>query len=124
MSLGSDISSEVLSVLSVYGRGMTLGVVDEGEYSDDDATVSGGGVTPYDFTGLMMTYDDRDIDGTRIRADDRRCIIAASGLAVTPDIGDRVTAGPNTYVIVYVRTYELSGVNLCYVAQVRTIGRV
>lgn len=117
----------VLTAVTEYGRAVTLTQVAEGTYDPTTGTYSGGGETDYAAKGMLLGYNDRDIDGMRILAGDRKCILAASGLGIVPAPGDKITpsgdtgdASLTTYSVISVKTYELQGLPLAYVCQVRT----
>ena len=113
------ITLSVLETMEDYGRELTLRQVDEGTYNYETGTVSGDSTTDYTFTGMLITYRDMDIDGTRIMATDRKCLCAASGFSPAPMIGDQVIASSVTYTIVNMKTYELQGYIFAYVFQLR-----
>lgn len=46
--------------------------------------------TDYDAVMAIVEYTNRDIDGTRIRATDRRVLVSTSGLSITPTTADKV----------------------------------
>lgn len=119
MSIASDISNDVLSALTEYGRSVTLTVNNEGDYDPATGTVSGDSETDYTVTGLLLGYKDQDIDGSRILANDRKCILAASGMSVVPTSGDILTASSVDYSVIAVKTYEVNGTDFAYVLQIR-----
>lgn len=119
MTIASDITAEVLAQLTKYGRDVTLTVNNEGDYDPSTGTVSGDDTTDYTVKGLLLGYKDRDIDGTRIQANDRKCIISASGLSPVPATGDILTASSVSYSVISVKTYEVNGTTFAYVLQIR-----
>ena len=121
MTLGTDISSDVLTALSEYGKSATLIVHSEGDYDPSTGSVSGDGEDDYSVTVLPLSYRDRDIDGSRILATDKKYILAANGLAVVPKPGDFLQDG-TTYTIITPKTYEVAGTVIAYVLQVRNVG--
>lgn len=75
--------------------------------------------TAYTVKGVLLDYDDRAMDGTIIRVGDRRAYIAASGLAVTPRIGDALTAVSEVYSVVNAKPLNPAGTAVVHELQVR-----
>ena len=66
---------------------------------------------------LVEMYDARQIDGTLIRVEDRRVMVAAEG--TEPTVADRLVVGGVSYAIVSVKPEAPGGVALYYVCQCR-----
>lgn len=58
----------------------------------------------YSCRGLVVSYDDADVNGETIKDGDRRISILANTLATTPSAGDRVVSDDGL-------TYEVIGVS-------------
>lgn len=123
MTIGAEAATDVLAALGSYGQALTLRKVNEGTYDPTTGGTTGASTSDTACTGMMQAYKNRDIDGERIKANDRRCIIAASGLAVAPETGDRiVTAAAAVYTVIAFQTVELNGSPIYYAGQVRNAG--
>jgi len=124
LSQSSEITAVVLSALTEYGQAITVTDVDEGTFDYTTGLYTGDGTTDYSGFGLFLKYSDDEVDGTRIKSVDRKCIIAASGLGYIPVPGDIITdAAAVDYVIrgdeLGVKTYEINGTTFAYVCPVR-----
>lgn len=49
--------------------------------------------TDYTCTAVTLEWENSEIDGTLIKASDRKILISTSGLTITPAIGDKITIG-------------------------------
>jgi hypothetical protein len=98
---------------------MTLRKLAEGTY--DPATGGAPAPTATDYTviGVLLQYSDMYINGSTILRQDRRCIIAAKGMTVVPELGDRIIADGVTYAVLEVVVKEVSAVPATYVMQIR-----
>jgi len=129
MSHASEINASVLDALTEYGRSVILTQVVEGTYNAATGLYSGGSTNDLTVKALLLSYRDRDVDGSKIMADDRRCILAASGMTVIPKTGDLITPSGDTddpssgtYSVIRVKTYEVQGTPFAYVLQIRNVG--
>ena len=121
MTLAADLSGDVFAALTEYGRTATLRKVTEGTYDPTTGTTTGGGTTDATVTiGPLLSYKNFEIDGTRIKAEDRKVIMATSGVATAPDSGDRIIIGSTTYTVITMKAYDVNGTTFAYVLQVRT----
>ncbi len=75
--------------------------------------------TETNIRGIVTNFRFRDIDGTRIRATDRRIFIKATSIAFEPTTSHKVLVNSVQYSIVDARPYALQGVILAYGLQVR-----
>lgn len=79
----------------------------------DPATGSTSAGTGYSCSAVITTYNAVETDGTLIKATDRKAIVRAASLTVTPTTEGTLTVGTNTYAVVNVSsdpataTYEL-----------------
>src|SRR4051812_15674762 len=77
----------------------------------DPVTGGDGTSTEYLCSLVPMSYDQRYIDGTNIRASDRQLYISGVGLAIKPTVGDEaVTADGVVYHIVAADPNNYDGV--------------
>lgn len=119
MSLGDDLQNGAQQLLIQFGRSMTLRQLTEGTYDP----VTGGAPLPtsadYSVIGVLLEYADLYIDNTTVLSSDRKCIIAAKGMTVVPQVGDRMIADGVTYAVIEVAIKEVSGIPATYVMQIR-----
>lgn len=75
--------------------------------------------TTYSCYGVITNYAANEIDGTVIRRDDRKVLLAAGGLAVMPTTADTLTIGGVELAIMHVEPIAPSNVPIIYTVQVR-----
>lgn len=69
---------------------------------------------------VITEFDQREIDGTRVLATDKKGLVAAAGLAVEPKLSDLlVEADGNKYRIAAVATLKPASTPVLYTLQVR-----
>ena len=68
---------------------------------------------------VVTEYANREKDGTRIQAKDRKVLVKAGSLAITPTPSDKFVLGGVVYDIVDVCPLEPGGVVMLYELQVR-----
>lgn len=121
MALADDLKEDIAAVLDDpdFGRDVTLTQVSPGIYS----ATTGGATTPtslaYVTRGLILGYRDHLVDGTLIKQGDRKGILKAKNLDVTPGVGDKLTVGAVTYTVMHVKPNELGGTEFVYILQLR-----
>lgn len=84
--------------------------------------VLGGDAVPQTFPAKLvpMTYDQRFIDGTNIKAADREIYISSVGLGIVPEPGDVAWAGGVDYLIIAVDPNNYDGqTSVVYIVQGR-----
>ena len=77
--------------------------------------------TAYPCNGVITNYSAHEIDGTVIRRDDRKVLLAAGGLAVTPTTADTLTIGGVELAIMHVEPIAPSNDPIIYTVQVRNV---
>lgn len=112
------MDTAILKLLSRLGNSLTLTKKTTGTYTPGSG-ISGATSTPLPATGKIIEYDDKFKDGSLIQASDRKAIIAASGLAVSPQINDQIIEDAVTYNIVRVQKIKRASIVVAYVCQVR-----
>lgn len=70
-------------------------------------------------TLVVLDYENREIDGTRILATDKKVLIAAGGLAIEPGPADKVVIGGAAHEVVDVKPLSPAGVVVLFEAQCR-----
>lgn len=110
---------DVAALLERRGRPVVITRNTAAAYDPLTDIQSGGATASHSATAAITSYADRYIDGTRIRAGDRRAIVAALGLAITPEPGDRLIDGGKTWEVVHVAEKRSGPTALAYVCQLR-----
>ncbi|MGY2048908.1 hypothetical protein [Methylobacterium sp. JK268] len=107
------------------GPGAILRASDAGSGEDmtngrSAAAVAAADPSAYPCTLAVIDYDERDRDGTLIRQQDRRALIAAGGLAIEPTDADQLRdASGDVYAIVTIKPLAPAGMVVMYDVQVR-----
>ena len=78
-----------------------------------------GSPTDHPCTLVDLDYTAREIDGTLIRATDRKVLVAAGGLAVEPSVADRIVIAGTALEIVRVSPLAPGGTIVMYEIQAR-----
>ncbi|PRD42118.1 hypothetical protein C5748_18385 [Phyllobacterium phragmitis] len=73
----------------------------------------------YPCTLAVLVYDDKDIDGTLIKATDKKIYMSSKGLAIEPTTTDKIVIGGASHTIVKVKPLNPAGLVVFYEAQVR-----
>jgi hypothetical protein len=76
--------------------------------------------TPYACTMAVLRFDNKDIDGTPIKATDKKVYIAAKRLAIVPVTTDKLLIGGVSHTIVRVVPLNPSGLNVYFEVQARS----
>jgi hypothetical protein len=75
--------------------------------------------TPYACTVAVLKFDNKDIDGTLIKATDKKVYIAAKGLAIIPTTTDRISIGGVQHTVIRVMPLNPAGINVYFELQAR-----
>jgi hypothetical protein len=70
-------------------------------------------------TLAVLRFDNKDIDGTLIKASDKNAYIAAKGLAIVPVTTDRLMIGGVSHSLVRVMPLNPAGTTVYYEVQAR-----
>lgn len=75
----------------------------------------------YPCTFIVSNYNQKLVNGTSIKAEDKQILIAAASLpdGIVPDVRDWIEASGTTYAVVSVRSVNPAGVPLVYEVQGR-----
>jgi hypothetical protein len=110
-------------LLKGKGQPVTLTHVVPGTYNPATGSVANA-TTTQTGTGAMVEWDSRQIDGTLIRATDKRLLLSplnTAGAALTaPVLGDTVSIGGVVYTLVEpLKTVGPAGITVIYEANIR-----
>jgi hypothetical protein len=75
--------------------------------------------TPYACTMAVLRFDNKDIDGTLIKATDKKVYIAAKGLAIIPETTDELIIDGVSHAIVRVTPLNPAGFLVYHEVQAR-----
>jgi hypothetical protein len=107
MSLAADIRAIVADAMTAFDDlQVTVTLTHQtGAGTYDPATgETAGGTATYTPRAVLGSYRTFEIDGQNIRPNDKKVLIAANDLAVTPGVDDAVTISGETWVVVDVKT--------------------
>jgi hypothetical protein len=113
--LRDDLTNEFNEI----GVAMTVTRGTPGAY--DPTTGAVGAPTSVDYSGVgrLGSYSDMEIDGTLIKANDRKATFVSLDTTFVPQISDRLTVGTDVYSVVSLKPRELGGEYICFTLQVR-----
>jgi hypothetical protein len=109
------LGNAVINLLQKYGSALTLTRSVGAAYNPSTGAVAGGTPTNFTVQGVFINYTDENVDGTVVRAGDRRLLVSPTGSTTAPAIGD-VVGGMK---LVDVRTYAPNGTPIAYSCQTR-----
>lgn len=78
-----------------------------------------GAPTDYPTKGALFDYNARMLDGTSIRAEDKKCLIAGPAVAIKPQVGYLILQGSVFWRIEHVDELAPNGVPILYTLQLR-----
>lgn len=76
-------------------------------------------ITDYACRIVPLNYSQYHIDGTLVKAGDRKVLISTEGLPVAPQPNDRLLIGLHTYSLLTADPLSPGGVDVLYIAQAR-----
>lgn len=106
-------------LLQGKGKDMTLRKRTPGTYSETTGTVT---VTTADHavTAAEFDYPRLFIDGTMILQGDRKVVMSAEGVTVSPEPDDQVISGDTTKKVVTAKPIAPGGIVVAWILQVRS----
>jgi len=115
MSFYSNLANTASRLINKYGQNILI--VRSGDSVDPvtGVTTSGSDIN-YKTMGILQTYPDNLIDGTRIKASDRLVIIDGS---ITPLIDDKIKLESQNWNVESLKTSNPAGTSLVHFVQVR-----
>lgn len=119
MSFYQNAQSTVLDLLTQFGLPVII-KRETGEVFDPvTGTETPGTVTEYPATGIVADFGLENVDETLIQKGDKKITLAAKGLAVVPQLSDRVVANGIEYTIQHIKEVNPAGTPLIYELQGR-----
>lgn len=98
-----------------FGQGATLRRIVPGSGPNPGAPT----VTDYPCQIVVTNYSQYNVDGTLVKAGDRKVLMSTKGLSVEPQVNDRLIVGIHTYTLVNVDPLSPGGVNVLFTVQAR-----
>lgn len=112
MSQSARIAANTKSMISRSGETFTLARTTGGSINPVTGAVTAGTTTTYSPKGIYLKINSRDIDDTRIKADDKMIMLDNT---IEPLKSDKI----NGLNIVDVQTLKFAGVGIAYKVQAR-----
>ena len=114
-----DMAEVADDLLHEFGQAGVLGSVTDGAYNPETGE-AGPTSAPHAVTAAIFDFPQKYIDGTLIRTGDKRALLSALGLAVTPKSGDTLTdAAGALYQVVDAKATAPAGQVVLWTLQVR-----
>lgn len=121
-ALYTRIQEQILEKIGEFGSTVTLRTKDRSGATYDPAsdTYTGGSSTEYSVSGLAVSFDRRSVDGSLVKATDKRLFIPAQD---TPDLDSaeivEVDQGGRTWKVMSVKTVMPGDARLVYELHLR-----
>lgn len=112
-------AAAALRLITKYGVSATIRRVTKGDYNAATGSRSEATVLEYPCKAIVEEYELKEVDGSIIKLEDRKIIVAAQGLAIRPDSGDMVVMSATTLQIVKNWPTSPGGVDIIHTLQVR-----
>jgi hypothetical protein len=116
MSFYADIAATALELLDEFGvtvilkreAGGSVNPITGQEFAGVDASVT--------TTGIIKSYKDEAVDGTRVLSSDRELVLSNEE---APSLSDRILINNQNWSVVNINTLSPAGVPIVYFCQVR-----
>lgn len=118
MSFDTDFLAFAKDSVETYGAAMTLRKPGAAAYNPATGDVAASS-TDFAVRGLIESYSEFHVAQGLVKAGDRRIIIAAGSLSVTPQQGDTLLLGGQTFFIVNVKSDYAGDTPILHTLQVR-----
>ena len=118
MTFYSDMADTAEELIAEFGQSVTLKVASNGAYDPETGSTA---VTYADQSakGVVIDYDKKLIDGTKVRIGDRQCLLSPLGITEPKD-GDKIAFGAEVWQVVPpVTVTNPAGVPVLYEVQIR-----
>lgn len=122
MSFYQNLANTSLKLISEKGKNVTLRYVSAGSYDVDNDTVSSTSNTDKQVKAVRTEFKTSEIDGTLIKEDDFKLMIAAKSLTAKPENDDLIVDDQKTYKIKRVKKIAPADVDLVYILHVVQVG--
>lgn len=118
MSYADDFLTFARDSVETYGAAMTLRKPGSDTYDPATGNLTTGS-TDYAVRGLIESYSEFHITQGLVKAGDRRIIIAAGSLSITPQQGDTLILGGQNLLIINVKSDYAGDTPILHTLQVR-----
>jgi hypothetical protein len=115
MSIATLLTQDVAQLMDDFGSDLTLTRPAAPTYNPATGVLTAGAAANHTIRGVFINYTDGVVDGSVIRAGDRRLLVRAAGAPVTPAVGDIVSG----LRVEDVRTVAPNGVPVGWACQMR-----
>jgi len=115
-------TAQKLALKQIDDKGRTIvipSVTDAGTFDPDTFTFVEGSTENNSVKGLFTNFRAQDVDGTTIKREDKRVLIAATSLDSAPTPSDVIIDGDVEYEIINCDTLMPGDVPILYMVQVR-----
>lgn len=106
-----------------YGMSVTLRRTTQGAYNPSTGGMGAGTAVDYTCLVVVTEYNDFVVDGTLVKRGDKRLLVAAKGLDITPSVGDVFLLNDGQWKVPdstgAVKTLAPAGVAIMYEVQIR-----
>lgn len=112
-------AQEALAQRLIREKGASCLIVRRGEAGGDDHNPTPGAVATEACRAVLVQYKSREIDGTLIRAADRKALVSTEGVSAAPTVMDRFRVGVRDFEIVNVSVLSPADVPVMWTLQLR-----
>lgn len=119
MTEASVLRDDLTNEFNEIGVAMTVTRGTPGAYDPTSGAVGAPTSIDYPGVGRLGSYSDMAIDGTLIKANDRKATFVSSDTTFIPAINDKLTVGADVYAVISLKPRELGGEYICFTLQVR-----
>lgn len=116
MSFATNLQATASTLLTKYGRAVTLGRVAEGAYDTATSAVAAGTTTAFSGYGHPSPYKLSDIDGVVVQGGDIDLLLYSS---TEPLVGDIAAIDSLNYRVMSVQKLNAQGIDIAYKLQLR-----
>jgi hypothetical protein len=119
MAFDAAMAKRVLGLVTRTGTSYTLSRTARTPNSSTPWKVSTATDSSITVRGILDDFRAAEVDGTVVKAGDRRYMLAASGMTLVPQPGDALTEDGDIFRVVQVQAVRPAGTDLLYILQVR-----
>jgi hypothetical protein len=112
MALASSLQKTASKLMGKFGGALTYRRVASGTYNASTGAVTET-ATDYSLRGVLQDVNKREVNEL-VQAGDKRLLIAANDLSITPSTADRVVIGAVLHQIIRVETIEQDNTPITY----------